>query len=329
MSDERGDLTPQELDELASAYLDGEATPEEAALVESDPRMQTLVEELQAVRDLVAAPVEMPSDEMRDQMIAVALDHRAPVVPLDRARRWLRTIPPQGRVILAAAAVVAVIAVVGVTIFERQGDEFADDDMASAPVMTDAPSVAEAESPAPAAAAERESMEAIEESAPTSDAADSAEALAAEAPADEDVDGEMALQLGKTPMDDSDQPTEEQVEFEAIMADEPEVAATSGESLVVFETAAGLVDYALILAEDLLDAQETERLDNAAAIDLMDCPLFPDEELELLARFGAFVGEAEIQVSIYLAETHLQLTETTPPPECELLDSRTFLDWLK
>ncbi|MCY4133513.1 MAG: hypothetical protein OXG30_01170 [bacterium] len=271
MSDERGDLTPQEMDELASAYLDGEATPEEAALVESDARMQALVEELRAVRDLMAAPVEGPSDEVRDQMIAQALNHRAPVVSMDTARRRLRAIPPQARVILAAAAVIAAIAVVGVTIFERQGDEFAgDDDSASAPAMDD---------------------------------------------------GYAA-----------DSPSEDSGEPEPMMADELEVAPTSGEALLVFETAAELGDYALLLAEELIGAQDTERLDETTDTDLMGCPLFhqfPVEGRELLTRFDALVDEFEVQVSLYLAESDLQLIESTPPPECALHNEHIFFDWLE
>ena len=331
MSDERGELTPLEMDELASAYLDGEATPEEAALVESDPRMQALVEELRAVRDLVAAPVEAPSDEVRDQMIAQALDHRAPVVSLDTARRRLRAIPPQARVILAAAAVVAAIALVGVTIFERQGDEFADDDsMASAPAMDDAPADAEPEAPAPVPAAEAESLEVPEQSAPMDDAPASAEESAAEAPVEEAGDEEMAIELSEAPMDDGDdsgQPVEDQGESEPMMADEPEVMSTSGEAALVFETSADLVDYTLILAETLIAAQDTEGLDEVADVDLMGCLLAPDENRELLARFDALVDETDVQVSVYLTETDLQLTETTPPPECELLNSHTFLHW--
>lgn len=332
MSDERPEMTPQELDELASTYLDGEATAEEAALVESDPRLQALVEELRAVRDLVAAPVEMPSDEVRDQMIARALDHQAPVVSLDTARRRLRAIPTQARVILAAAAVVAALVLVGVTVLERQGDEFADDDMASAPVMADEPADAEPEAPALEAAAEPESMETIEESAPSSDAADSAEAFASEAPVEEAMEEEMAIQLSEAPMDDSDdgdEPAEEPDEPESMMADEPDVAVTSGEALLVFETSADLGDYAMQLAEEQRDAVRTERLEEAEVIDLLGCPLFPDEGLELLARFDAVVDEVDVQASVYLTNGDLKLTETTPPPECELLNSLTLLDWLE
>ena len=46
---------PHDLDELASAHLDGATSPEEAALVDADPALQARVEELRAVRDAVWA----------------------------------------------------------------------------------------------------------------------------------------------------------------------------------------------------------------------------------------------------------------------------------
>ena len=327
MSDERDDMTPQDLDELASAYLDGEATAEEAALVESDPRLQDLVEELRAVRNLVAAPVNPPTDEVRDQMIAQALDHRAPEVSLEKARRRLRTIPPQARVILTAAAVVAAIAVVGVTVLEQIGDDDAGERIAydSAPAMADAPADAE-EMPMPAPAADPESAEAAEESLASPDSDDAADAFSAEAPAEEMMDEEMAVGLAEAPMDD-DFPSDDMAEPEPMMADEPDVAPTSSEAPLVFETAADLATYAKEVAVELSDPQELELLEEAAAIDLMGCPLFPDEGLELLARFDAVVDQVEVQASVYLSDRELQLTETSPPPECELLDSHTFLDW--
>ncbi len=327
MSDERGNMTPQDLDELASAYLDGEATAEEAALVESDPRLQDLVEELRAVRDLVAAPVDLPSDDVRDQMIAQALDHRAPVVSLERARRRLRTIPPQARVVLAAAAAVAAIAVVGVTVFEQVGDDNAGEqfanDSAPAPVMADEPAMAVPESaPAP----EPESAEAAGESPASLDSDDAATAFSAEAPPEEMMDEEMAVGLAEAPMDD-DFPGDDMAEPEPMMADEPEVAPISGEAPLVFETAADFSAYAKEVAVELSDPPEIELFEDTAAIDLMGCPLFPDEGLELLARFDAVVDEVEVQASVYLSDRDLQLTETSPPPECELLNSHTFVDW--
>lgn len=330
MSNERGEMTPQELDELASAYLDGEATAEEAALVESDSRLQALVEELRAVRDLVAAPVELPSDEVRDQMIAQALDQRAPVVSLDKARRRLRAVPPQARVVLAAAAVVAVLALVGVTLFNQatrdEQDRFADDSTTEA-ATADAPADTE-EMPLSAPAAELENAESAEEPLLSPDSDDSAEVFLAEAPAEEMMDEEMAIDLEEAPAEDS-YASNESAEAEPMMADELQTAPTSGEAPLVFETSADLATYAMQLAEELSDPQGLERLEETAAIDLMGCPLFPKEGLELLARFDAVVDEIETQASVYLSEEDLQITETTPPPECELLNSLTLLDWLE
>lgn len=330
MSDERPEMTPQELDELASAYLDGEAMAEEAALVESDPRLQALVEEFRAVRDLLAAPVEVPSDEVRDQMIAQALDHRAPVVSMEKARRRLRAIPPQARVVLAAAAAVAALAMLGVTLFNQatrdEQDQFADDS-AIAAATADAPEDS-GEMPPPAPAAEPESAKAAEEPLSNPDSDDSAEVFLAEALDEEMEEEEMAIDLAGAPAEDS-HASNESAEPEPMMDDEQEVATTSGEALLVFETSADLTTYAMQLAEELSDPQGFEQPDEAAAIDLMGCSLFPKEELELLARFDAVVDEIKTQVSVYLSEGDLQITETTPPPECELLNSLTLLDWLE
>ncbi len=288
MSDERPEMTPEELDELASAYLDGEATVEEAALVESDPRLQARVEELRAVRDLVAAPVEVPSDEVRDQMIAQALDHRAPVVSLEKARRRLRAVPPQARVILAAAAVVAAIALVGVTVLDRQGDEFADDDMAAAPAMDDAPADTD-DMASSAPVAEAESLETAEESVPMDDSDDSAEVFMAEAPAEE----MMA----------------EMMESEMAM----DVAPTSGDALQVFATEADLFTYLVeLVAEPVAEGSE----DMADPIDLTGCPQPLEAGMALLTRFGAVVEGTEVEVSVYESDGELLISQTTPPPEC-------------
>ncbi|MEM7273326.1 MAG: hypothetical protein AAF547_09625 [Actinomycetota bacterium] len=66
-------MTDDELDALASAYLDGEATPEEVALVERDPALLARVEELRAVGDLVAQPPAGPGDAVRAAQLAAAM----------------------------------------------------------------------------------------------------------------------------------------------------------------------------------------------------------------------------------------------------------------
>ncbi|WP_419924518.1 anti-sigma factor family protein [Candidatus Poriferisocius sp.] len=183
MSDERGEMTPRDMDELASAYLDGQVTAEEAALVEGDPRLQALVEELRAVPELLATPVDPPSDEMQNQMIARALEHRAAVVSLEAARGRRRSIPARARVVLAAAAVVAAIAMVSVTLFDQATDDDAAEqfavDSAAVPVMADESNETAPESaPAEAAPADDESNGTAPESAP-----------AETAPADDESNG--------------------------------------------------------------------------------------------------------------------------------------------
>lgn len=317
MSDERGHMTPQELDELASAYLDGEATAEEAALVESDPNLQARVEELRIVRELVAAPVEVPSDEVRDQMIAQALDHRAPVVSLERARRRLRAVPPQVRVVLAAAAVVVAIAVVGVTLFDRasrDGDRFADD-MATSADAPEAPAMA-----VPESAPEPESDEAPEESLAAFPADDSAEAAILEAPAEEMAEEETAMSFDDAPMDVSDAggaPAQDEEEAAPAMDAEPEeLTVVSGEASLVFATEADLFVH---VVEQVIAPEDDgfDRLEGTAApIDPMGCPQPLAVGVELLSRFAAVVEGIEVEVSVYESEDEVLISQTTPPPEC-------------
>jgi hypothetical protein len=94
--------------ELASAYLDGEATTEERALVEGDEGLLVRVAELQAVRDALAAPIPPPTTAQREAAIAAAVGV-ANVAEIDvaRARRGIR-------IASIAAAVLLVLGAVGV-----------------------------------------------------------------------------------------------------------------------------------------------------------------------------------------------------------------------
>jgi hypothetical protein len=131
---------PDDLDDLASAHLDGATTDEEAARVESDAALRARVEELRAVRDAVAAvpPVDSAT---RDRTIAAALtalaeDGRsappAPVVPLT-PRRGLS--PRAVRAIGAAAVILLVGLLVPLLARDDQGD---DDETASFDTAEDA-----------------------------------------------------------------------------------------------------------------------------------------------------------------------------------------------
>lgn len=131
---------------LASAYLDGEATPDERALVEADPSLLEEVERLRTARTalLDAGGFERPGDDAREAAIAAALtawDFAAfeptgstagsspavssgpTVVPFVRrhsySARWL-----------AAAAAFAAVAALGVVVAQFGGREGSDDSAA-------------------------------------------------------------------------------------------------------------------------------------------------------------------------------------------------------
>jgi len=130
------DPTPRPDDELVSAVLDGEASADERARVEADPASRQRLAELRAVRDLVAAPVPVPS-EAREAAIAAALGlydagsggvagdpgttfapPRPTPPPTDdlAARRASRRGTGGGRFLAAAAAIVVVLIGAGVVL---------------------------------------------------------------------------------------------------------------------------------------------------------------------------------------------------------------------
>jgi hypothetical protein len=114
MSRETSDIHPTDgADEVISAYLDGEATPEEVARVESDPRLQARLEVLRAAATAGAAAPAPSREADRERIIAAALDaagpspRRAEVVDLDEARRRrARRLAP---LLTAAAAILVVL----------------------------------------------------------------------------------------------------------------------------------------------------------------------------------------------------------------------------
>jgi hypothetical protein len=103
------DFDRQPDDEIVSAYLDGEATPEEAALVEREPALQARLAAFRAAGAEVARPpAAADADRERHlrrarEALAEGDDNVASVHLLDAARRRRRTY------VLSAAAVVAVL----------------------------------------------------------------------------------------------------------------------------------------------------------------------------------------------------------------------------
>lgn len=112
-------------DELLSAFLDGEATAEEAARIAGDPGLTQRLDALRAARDALAeAPVAI-DPRHRDTAVAEAVRSRPTV--LDRRRR------PRRRVQLAsiAAAVLAVIGLAGAIVLVTRGGHSSVDRAAS------------------------------------------------------------------------------------------------------------------------------------------------------------------------------------------------------
>lgn len=117
------DSTPDpELDELVTAYLDGEATAAERARVQGDPVLLARAEQLRAVSRMVAEPVDAPDAAMRDDHIAAALaaSSTSPVVtamPTSRSR------PDMLRFASVAAVVLAILVAVPLLLSNTGGDD--------------------------------------------------------------------------------------------------------------------------------------------------------------------------------------------------------------
>jgi hypothetical protein len=97
-----------DLDLLASAYLDGDVTADERALVESDPELLAEVERLRAVRILVG-DVEPPPISVREAHLAGALGawDRLPEAERTGARRDVTPSGIDAAAVAGAAAVTA------------------------------------------------------------------------------------------------------------------------------------------------------------------------------------------------------------------------------
>lgn len=325
MSDERNEMTQQELDELVSAYLDGEATAEEAALVSGDASLQARVEELRAVKALVAAPVDPPSEEVRDQMVAQALAQHTPVVSLEKARtRWRRPGPRTTRTLLAAA-VIGVVAISVVSLSQQYGGS--DDDAPTMAVASDdSDDAAAADSPIPESSAMGSDAPAMaEEPMMADDGIGPAEEMPA-APPTEDMpaeapEEEMAVTLVES--SGGDDSASERVE--APMDDDAGELMAS-ESPDDFETPEDLREYATRLANDYVDRRSSPLGD--LGDDGIACPFHSYEGFEPIARFVATVEGTPKEVSVYTGDDQLLIAQTQTPPECEESRSHEVIEWL-
>lgn len=147
MSNTPGDPT-QDDTVLASAYLDGEVTPDERALVEASDDVLAEVERLRRVRAVVAADVQPAAVSTRESQLAAALDvfdqlgagapAASAVAPMSagRARRARRTRAGGGdraRIVLGVAAGLVIVAGAGAVIRGVIVSTDETDDVAEAP----------------------------------------------------------------------------------------------------------------------------------------------------------------------------------------------------
>lgn len=89
---------------LASAYLDGDVTADERALVETDPDLLAEVERLRAVRTLIGEDIE-PKISVREAHLAAAFDAWDRLPETERTGRGRDATPADGAGAAAAAAV--------------------------------------------------------------------------------------------------------------------------------------------------------------------------------------------------------------------------------
>lgn len=174
---------PSSRDELVAAYLDGEATSAERALVEADPELLEQVEVMRQVAALVAEPVVPPPLEVRNSHLAAALAESATapnVTAIGSRRRWAT----QHAAVLSVAAVI-LVALLAVPIFLVRATGGDDDDTATSILAGDAAEEAGNDAVADSAFEELATTDADQAPQAAEEPADEAAEEPAEAPAAE------------------------------------------------------------------------------------------------------------------------------------------------
>lgn len=114
------------LDELASAHLDGETDDDEAALVENDPSALARLDQFSALAGAIAQPVELPTVDQREDQIAAALAAALPestTITSLAARRQRRAARQTRLIAVASVAAVVLLALVVVPLMLRAQDD--------------------------------------------------------------------------------------------------------------------------------------------------------------------------------------------------------------
>ena len=234
-------------DELISAYLDGEASPDEADRIERDPQAQARVAELAAVQAAVADPVAPLAAAERDRLRAAA----AAVRPISAARPRR----PRAFIPVAAAAGIAAVVLGAMAVLRSVDDGSEDSTAASAPATAVQPTSDDsadtaAESAAASDMAITSDMAMAEESETAADAEDGDSAFGADMAEEAEMAAEPESPAAATTMADMDAAPEAEALDETLdpADDGADPEPTDLGSFVGLEQ---LIDrLALILADD-------------------------------------------------------------------------------
>ena len=298
MSDTTDDLTPG--NDLASAYLDGETTADERAIVEADDALLDEVERLRQVRAVLGATTEPPPISVREAHLAAALDvwdrmpdaERAgtgdgtPSAGMDAAAAAAITTPPptnlsgrrerrqraeSGKWLLGAAAGLVVLAGAGV-VFQSIGT--GDDDAGES-----APAEEAADEPA------SEADEVARDAAEVAEGSQVASEPFIGADSDDVADEDLSVAADDTAMEDDAMESEPEEAMEEEPAEEAEEAAEAEDAM---EDASAMEDEASEEPTASADADAADAPPAAAENDLDALTSIED-----LADFGAIAFYAD------------------------------------
>ena len=92
----------------------------------------------------------------------------------------------------------------------------------------------------------------------------------------------------------------------------------------MFDTQEDLESHVIQLVDEHAAEQRIDGVVEPVTLDDTACPVLTEEGVELLARFLAVVDGIEVEVSVYVGEDRLLISQTTLPPECEIAAHRPY-----
>ena len=214
------DPTPSD-DELISSYIDGEATLDEVARIQADPELLARIQEFEAAKDLLSAPVPPLPESDVDRLIDSALWQSTTsdrITDLS-AVRAMRRFNPQ-RLATIAATLVLLAGVVGALIALNNsgtGDEMSASTAGDSSEMADESFGDDGDDMA-------ESGDDMADAMPESDMAD---AMPESDMADAMPESDMADAMPESDMAEDDSDMTEPYDSEQSVADDPTAATTT------------------------------------------------------------------------------------------------------